>query len=119
MIPAPTSSTASSRICWSTGGDGTRLQTKPTPIDTSCINLPEDIRELTELLAQNTHDVWARERMQDGWSFGPERNDRRKEHPLLVPYDQLPESEKDYDRNTAVETLKVILSLGYDIRKQL
>jgi hypothetical protein len=89
----------------------------PTPIDTSCITLPADIRDLTELLARNTHDVWARERMQDGWHFGPERNDRRKEHPLLVPYDQLPESEKNYDRNTAMETLKVILSLGYHIQK--
>jgi hypothetical protein len=90
---------------------------RPLPIDTSCIRLPDDIRELTELLARNTHDVWARERVQDGWRFGPERNDRRKEHPLLVPYEQLPESEKDYDRNTAMETLKVILSLGYTIRK--
>jgi RyR domain len=92
---------------------------KPVPIDTSCIDLSEDIRELTELLARNTHDVWAQERMRDGWHFGPERNDRRKEHPLLVPYDQLPESEKDYDRNTAMETLKVILSLGYHIEKEL
>ena len=87
----------------------------PTPIDTSCIVVPDDIRQLTELLARNTHDVWASERKRDGWRFGPERNDRRKEHPLLVPYDQLSEADQDYDRNTAMETLKVILSLGYSI----
>ena len=90
---------------------------QPVPIDTSAVSLTEEICELTELLAANTHEVWARQRLSEGWRFGPERNDTRREHPGLVPYEQLAESEKEYDRQTALETLKVILSLGYRIEK--
>lgn len=89
----------------------------PKPIDTDTIRLDDEILELGELLAKNAHDVWARERMNQGWTYGNTRNDTKKEHPCLVPYEELPESEKDYDRNTAMETLKVILSMGYEIRK--
>ncbi len=91
---------------------------KPTPRDTSGVRLPAEIRELTELLARNTHENWSRRRMAEGWRYGPRRDDPRKEHPSLVPYDQLPESEKDYDRTTAMETVKTILSLGYRIEKR-
>ena len=89
----------------------------PHPVDTSSIQLSSDILELTEQLAKNAHEVWAKERMAQGWRPGPERNDLRKEHPSLVPYEQLPESEKVYDRNTALETLKAIQALGYRIIK--
>ena len=88
---------------------------KPEPIDTAGVELSADIVELTEILAKNAHDTWARQRMRDGWSYGPERNDARKEHPSLLPYEQLSESEKDYDRNAAIETLKAIIALGYRI----
>jgi hypothetical protein len=88
---------------------------EPKPIDTSGVTLPEEIRQLTERLAENNHDVWARQRLAEGWRFGPSRHDDRKEHPGLVPYDRLPEVEKQYDRNTALETLKAILALGYRI----
>jgi len=73
------------------------------------------LQELTELLAQNTHDIWAAQRITEGWQYGQERNDALKTHPCLVPYEDLPESEKEYDRNTATETLKVILKLGFKI----
>lgn len=89
----------------------------PKPMDTDSVRLDDEILELGELLAKNAHDVWARERMKQGWTYGNTRNDTKKEHPCLVPYEELPESEKDYDRNTAMETLKVILSMGYEIRK--
>ena len=87
----------------------------PKPIDTSNIELPEEIIELREKLAENIHEVWAQQRMMEGWSYGKERNDHKKEHPSLVPYSELSESEKDYDRRTAMETLKTIISLGYKI----
>ena len=87
----------------------------PSPADTSGTEIPEEIGSLIEEMARNVHEVWAAERMAEGWSPGPERNDARKEHPCLVPYEELPESEKDYDRNTARETLKFILSKGYKI----
>ena len=90
---------------------------KPKPIDTSPVELPQDILELTELLARNTHEVWAKLRMLEGWSWGPKRDDAAKEHPGLVPYDELTESEKDYDRKTAIESLKAICGLGYNISK--
>lgn len=88
---------------------------KPNPKDTSGVVLPPDIMALAEKLAENAHDVWARRRMDEGWSFGPERDDRQKKHPCLVPYAELPESEKEYDRNAAMETIKLILLEGYQI----
>ena len=90
---------------------------EPRPIDTSQIELSPQILQLTEVLARNAHEIWARQRFADGWSYGPQRDDRRKEHPCLVPYEQLPESEKQYDRNAAMETLKTIIALGYGITK--
>lgn len=91
---------------------------QPKPIDTSEIQLPEDIEQLKEKLAENIHEIWALQRMKEGWTYGKERNDVKKEHPNLVPYEQLSEEDKDYDRNTAMETLKTIISLGYTIKKE-
>lgn len=88
----------------------------PTPLDTSGIQLPPDLVALTEKLAENTHDIWAAQRMSEGWSYGPERDDAARKHPDLVPYSDLPESEKEYDRKTAVEALKLIVRLGYNIK---
>jgi len=89
----------------------------PQPVDTSAVRLDPGIVELTEQLAKNAHEVWARERLAQGWRWGKERNDGSKQHPCLVPYDQLPESEKVYDRQTAMETLKAIQAMGYRIVK--
>ena len=89
----------------------------PEPMDTNDIVLPEDILALAEELAANTHDVWAKGRIQQGWTYGPVRDDTAKTTPCLVPYDNLPESEKDYDRATALETLRMIVKLGYTIEK--
>lgn len=89
----------------------------PKPIDTSHIDLSPDLSELVELLAQNNHDHWAQKRLDEGWRHGLKRNDLGKEHPDLVPYDELPESEKEYDRKTVVEAIKAIIALGYEIRR--
>jgi hypothetical protein len=91
--------------------------TEPKPIDTSNIQLSDDLLELTELLAENAHDTWAKMRMEEGWTYGPERDDPTKKHPDLVPYSDLPASEKEYDRKMSMETLKVIIELGYRIEK--
>src|SRR5271166_54070 len=87
----------------------------PKPVDTVNVSLPDDVLELIELLAENAHDNWGRQRISEGWSYGPERNDNMRTHPLLVPYAELPESEKDYDRKLAAETLKVIIKIGYQV----
>ncbi len=88
---------------------------EPSPIDTSQVQLPSQLEELVERLAEHAHDHWAQLRMADGWTYGPERDDVAKTHPDLVPYEQLPEGEKEYDRRTAMETLRAIVVLGYRI----
>ena len=90
---------------------------KPQPLNTSDVQLDEEILELTERLAENAHDIWAQQRLADGWIWGPRRDGDKKEHPCLIPYEKLPESEKEYDRNAALETLKCMLALGYRIEK--
>lgn len=87
----------------------------PHPIDTSDIELPPALLELTEKIAENVHEVWSAGRIAQGWTYGPERNDAAKVTPCLLPYDALPDSEKEYDRRTAMETLKLIVKLGYRI----
>ncbi|WP_033396989.1 RyR domain-containing protein [Desulfobacter curvatus] len=89
----------------------------PKPVDTSKIKLPDDLNTLVEMLAENNHDTWAEQRMREGWRFGSKRDDAHKTHPDLVPYNDLPESEKEYDRKMAVETIKVILLSGYRVEK--
>jgi ryanodine receptor 2 len=93
------------------------MKYNPQPLDTCAVELSADLLQLTELLAKNTHDVWAVQRFAEGWQYGKERNDTKKLHPCLVHYDELPESEKEYDRMTAMETLKVILKVGFKIEK--
>ena len=73
----------------------------PEPVDTGGIELPESLRALAEMIAENVHNVWAKSRLDDGWSYGEKRDDAQKRSPCLVPYDRLPESEKEYDRRTA------------------
>ena len=87
----------------------------PEPIDTSQVEIPGYLADLTEKLAENAHDNWAAMRMKDGWTWGPKRDDELKKHPDLVPYDELSQSEKQYDRTAAMETLKAILAMGYRI----
>lgn len=87
------------------------------PKDTSNIELPKELNELVELMAENCHEEWASTRVKQGWTYGPERNDALKQHPCLVPYSDLPESEKEYDRNTSISTLKLIMSMGFEIKK--
>lgn len=87
----------------------------PQPMDTSDVRLPEELNELIEQMAKNVHEVWAQSRIDEGWVYGEERNDRLKQHPCLVPYEELPEIEKEYDRNTALGTLKLISKLGFKI----
>lgn len=92
-----------------------KIEYIPRPIDTSDINLPEELNPLLEAMAKNVHEVWAQTRIAQGWQYGPERNDDEKRHPMLIPYEDLPEEEKVYDRNTSIETLKLILKLGFVI----
>lgn len=86
-------------------------------MDTEDIRLPEELNTLIEQMAKNVHEVWAKSRIDEGWVYGPERSDELKQHPCLVPYEELPEIEKEYDRNTAIGTLKLVSKLGFKISK--
>ena len=90
---------------------------KPNPINTEAVKLPDELIELTERIAENVHENWAVGRIAEGWTYGERRDDTKKTTPCLVPYSELPESEKEYDRNTAIQTLKIIVALGYKIEK--
>ena len=89
----------------------------PNPIHLCDVTLDSALDFLVEELAENVHETWAKGRIDDGWTYGPVRDDAKKYHPCLVPYGELPESEKEYDRNTAISTLKFIVKKGYAIRK--
>ena len=90
---------------------------RPSPADLSGIELDKTLLELTEKIAENVHENWAQGRLDEGWVYGEVRDDAKKQTPCLVPYDELPENEKEFDRRTAMQTLKLIVSLGYKIEK--
>ena len=94
-----------------------KIMYTPNPIDTTNVELNEELVALTEKIAENVHDVWAANRISQGWTYGEKRDDAKKTTPCLVPYDELTDVEKEYDRNTAIETLKLITKLGYKITK--
>lgn len=95
---------------------GPRADYEPRPIDTSGVSVPDPLVALLEALARNAHDVWAVRRLQGGWRYGTARDDARQLHPCLVPYEELPDEEKEYDRAMVRETIRSILALGYEIR---
>lgn len=87
----------------------------PQPIDTTGVELDNRLTALIEQMSKNVHEVWAQNRINQGWQYGPRRDDVLKTHPCLVPYEDLPEEEKQYDRDTAIGTLKLIIKLGFHI----
>jgi ryanodine receptor 2 len=90
----------------------------PKPLDTCDVRLPEELDPLIEQLARNVHEVWAQSRMAQGWTYGKERNDALKQHPCLIPYEELSETEKAYDRDTALGTVRFICKSGFRITKE-
>ena len=92
-----------------------RKQYIPSPIDTSNIEVPPELSALGETLARNVHEVWAKEKLSQGWIYGEKLDHEKKTHPDLIPYDELSESIRDFDRNTSMETIKLLLSFGYKI----
>ena len=87
-------------------------------MDTSDVQLPEELKGMIEQIAKNVHEVWAQSRFEQGWIYGEVRNEELKHHPCLIPYEELPEIEKAYDRDTALGTLKLICKLGFKISKE-
>ena len=96
----------------------TMCEYNPCPIDVKDVELHESLNELREAIAENAHEIWGLERKRQGWTYGPKRDDDKKHNPCMVPYSELPESEKVFDRDMAMDTLKLIKKLGYDIVKR-
>ena len=90
----------------------------PEPINVDDVELPEEILDLAELISKNVHEVWSFNRMKEGWTYGDKKDGVLKTNPCLVPYEELPEEEKEYDRNTALSTLKLIIKLGFKVEKR-
>ncbi len=90
----------------------------PHPIDLNGVEISDDLIELREAIAENAHEVWAYNRKQEGWTYGPERDDQKKLHPDMIAYNQLPESEKLYDREMAMNTIKLLKKLGWELKKK-
>ncbi len=90
----------------------------PQPMDISDVELPSELNDLIEQIAKNVHEVWAHNRLEQGWTYGAYRDDDSRQHPCLISYEELSEVEKDYDRNTAISTLKLITKLGFKIIKE-
>ena len=95
-----------------------RLKYNPHPIDVNGINLDDDLLELSEAIAENAHEIWAKRRQDEGWRYGPERNDKLLENPDMVPYSELPEGEKYYDRDMALNTIRLVKKLGFSIHRR-
>ena len=90
----------------------------PKPVKTDDVVLPEELCELSEMIAKNTHEVWSAGRIRDGWTYGEVRDDAARTHPCLIPYEELTEEERAYDRATSMETLRLVIKLGYKIVKE-
>ncbi len=90
---------------------------EPHPINLSDVEISDDLIELREAIAENAHEVWAYNRKQEGWTYGPERDDVKKLHPDMIAYNRLPESEKLYDREMAMNTIKLLKKLGWELKK--
>lgn len=95
----------------------TSTKYEPHPVDTSDISLPAELTQLIDDMCRNVHEVWAATRIAQGWTYGVRRDDAAKHHPCLVPYDDLTDEELEFDRNTSLETIKLILKLGFKISK--
>ena len=91
---------------------------EPHPLDLDDVPIEPEFLELREAIAENAHEVWARQRKDEGWTFGPVRDDEKKRHPDMLPYDLLPESEKEYDRQMAINTIKLVKKLGWELKKR-
>ena len=89
----------------------------PQFVDLEHVELLNGFDELREAIAENAHNTWAMERQSEGWTYGYKRDDAKLETPDMVPYPQLPESEKQYDRIMAEKTLKLFIALGYKVEK--
>uniref|UniRef100_A0A665TV22 Ryanodine receptor 3 n=1 Tax=Echeneis naucrates TaxID=173247 RepID=A0A665TV22_ECHNA len=84
----------------------------PTPVDTTQIVLPPHLDNVRDKLAENIHELWGMNKIELGWTYGKVRDDNKRQHPCLVDFAKLPETERNYNLQMSSETLKTLLALG-------
>lgn len=94
------------------------MEYKPNPIDLSKVKLSKSLEHDLEVIARSVHEVWAWQRQLKDWEYGKDYDEINRKHPCMVEYDQLSELERDMDRATVVQTIKMLLVLGYEIEKK-
>lgn len=104
-------------ICPCDENESMKIEYTPNSADPKGVELSTELLPLVEEMAKNVHEVWAQNRINDGWTYGPIRDDAKLQHTCLVAYEDLPYSERENDRATSQETLKLILKLGFSISK--
>ncbi|KAF7261042.1 hypothetical protein EG68_01789 [Paragonimus skrjabini miyazakii] len=110
--------------------EGTRMKTiklsnsftqsngyKPQPLDLSQIVLSKRLESLVNQLAENTHNMWARDRISLGWTYGFREDHAQKRSPHLVPFNEVDPIIKHSNRETAIETVKTLLAYGYSLNQ--
>uniref|UniRef100_A0A672KZ94 Ryanodine receptor 3 n=1 Tax=Sinocyclocheilus grahami TaxID=75366 RepID=A0A672KZ94_SINGR len=84
----------------------------PKPVDTSQIGMPPHLEKVRDRLAENIHELWGMNKIELGWCYGKIREDNKRQHPCLVDFSKLPETERNYNLQMSTETLKTLLALG-------
>ncbi|XP_072301849.1 ryanodine receptor 3 isoform X1 [Eucyclogobius newberryi] len=84
----------------------------PMPVDTTQVVLPPLLDNVRDKLAENIHELWAMNKIELGWMYGKVRDDNKRQHPCLVDFLKLPETERNYNLQMSSETLKTLLALG-------
>jgi hypothetical protein len=75
-------------------------------------------QEETEHLSGLEHERWMTEKLEDGWRYGEQRDDAKKHHPSLVPYDELSESEKEKDRDTIRQIPEILSGIDFQVSRK-
>uniref|UniRef100_A0A8B9LR02 Ryanodine receptor 2b (cardiac) n=1 Tax=Astyanax mexicanus TaxID=7994 RepID=A0A8B9LR02_ASTMX len=87
----------------------------PTPVDTSQLVLPPQLEIIRERLAENLHELWLLDKIEQGWTHGPVRDDSKKVHPGLAEFSKLPEQERQSNLQATENTIRTLLALGAHI----
>uniref|UniRef100_A0A4W6FE05 Ryanodine receptor 2 n=1 Tax=Lates calcarifer TaxID=8187 RepID=A0A4W6FE05_LATCA len=88
---------------------------KPAPLDLSHIKLTSTQEAMVDKLAENAHNVWARDRIHQGWTYGIQQDVKNRRNPRLVPYTLLDERTKKSNKDSLREAVRTLLGYGYNL----
>ncbi|XP_054103986.1 ryanodine receptor 2 isoform X22 [Callithrix jacchus] len=88
---------------------------KPAPMDLSFIKLTPSQEAMVDKLAENAHNVWARDRIRQGWTYGIQQDVKNRRNPRLVPYTLLDDRTKKSNKDSLREAVRTLLGYGYNL----